>query len=56
MALAANTSGRAASATTINNGGFVNLGGTNQTINSVTLAGGVLTNGLLTGAVTSTGV
>ncbi|WP_050032537.1 autotransporter domain-containing protein [Bradyrhizobium sp. LTSP857] len=45
----------AASATTINTGGIVNLGGTAQTINAVALAGGTLESGLLTGAVTSTG-
>jgi autotransporter-associated beta strand protein len=45
----------AASATTINTGGTVNLGGFTQTINAVTLAGGTLSNGVLTGAVTSTG-
>jgi uncharacterized protein with beta-barrel porin domain len=44
----------AASATTIS-GGVLDLGGTNQTINTVALAGGTLGNGLLTGAVTSTG-
>jgi autotransporter-associated beta strand protein len=45
----------AASATTINTGGTLNLGGFAQTINAVALAGGTLTNGTLTGAVTSTG-
>jgi autotransporter-associated beta strand protein len=45
----------AASATTINTGGMVDLGGFAQTINAVALAGGTLTNGGLTGAVTSTG-
>ncbi len=45
----------AASATTINTGGTVDLGGFAQTINTVTLAGGSLNNGSLTGAVTSTG-
>ena len=45
----------AASTTTINTGGTVDLGGFTQTINAVTLAGGTLTNGILTGAVTSTG-
>ncbi|MET4492754.1 MULTISPECIES: autotransporter domain-containing protein [unclassified Bradyrhizobium] len=44
----------ATSAMTIN-GGIVDLGGTAQTINNVALAGGVLSNGALTGAVTSTG-
>ena len=44
-----------ASATTINSGGVVDLGGFAQTINNVTLAGGQLTNGALTGAVVSTG-
>jgi fibronectin-binding autotransporter adhesin len=45
----------AASATTINTGGTLNLGGFAQTINAVSLAGGTLSNGTLTGAVTSTG-
>jgi uncharacterized protein with beta-barrel porin domain len=45
----------AASATTINTGGTVDLGGFAQTITNVTLAGGTLGNGALTGAVTSTG-
>ncbi|MDR6873430.1 autotransporter-associated beta strand protein [Bosea sp. BE125] len=45
----------AASATTINTGGTLDLGGFAQTINAVSLAGGTLTNGTLTGAVTSTG-
>ncbi|MDN3278245.1 autotransporter domain-containing protein [Frankia sp. RB7] len=45
----------AVSATTINTGGTVDLGSFAQTINNVALAGGLLTNGLLTGAVTSTG-
>ncbi|MDH2353990.1 autotransporter domain-containing protein [Bradyrhizobium sp. SSUT18] len=45
----------AASSTTIGIGGVVNLGGVAQTINSVALAGGRLSNGFLTGAVTSTG-
>ncbi|WP_334522842.1 autotransporter domain-containing protein [Bradyrhizobium sp. AZCC 2230] len=43
------------SATTINSGGTVDLGGFAQTINNVALAGGGLSHGLLTGAVTSTG-
>src|SRR5262249_58613100 len=43
----------AASATTINTGGTVNLGGFAQTINTVALAGGTLTNGSLAGAVGS---
>lgn len=45
----------AASAMTINTGGTVNLGGTSEIVNAVALAGGTLTNGALTGAVTSTG-
>ncbi len=45
----------AVSATTINAGGTVDLGGFAQTINNVALAGGLLANGALTGAVTSTG-
>ena len=45
----------AASATTIHTGGTVDLGGFAQTINSVALAGGTLTNGTLTGAVSSGG-
>jgi autotransporter-associated beta strand protein len=43
------------SATTINTGATLNLGGFAQTINNVALAGGFLTNGSLSGAVTSTG-
>jgi len=45
----------AASATTINSGGTLNLGGFAQTINSVSLAGGILQNGNLAGAVSSSG-
>jgi autotransporter-associated beta strand protein len=45
----------AASATTIGIGGVVNLNGFLQTINTVALAGGRLSNGFLAGAVTSTG-
>ncbi|GGF88688.1 hypothetical protein GCM10007301_55800 [Azorhizobium oxalatiphilum] len=45
----------AGSATTINTGGTLNLGGLAQTVNAVSLAGGTLTNGVLTGAITSTG-
>ncbi|MGO4670185.1 autotransporter outer membrane beta-barrel domain-containing protein [Bosea sp. 2RAB26] len=45
----------ATSATTINAGGTLDLGGFAQMINSVTLAGGTLTNGALTGAVSSSG-
>jgi autotransporter-associated beta strand protein len=45
----------AGSATTINPTGTVNLGGFAQTINAVSLAGGTLTNGALTGAITSAG-
>jgi autotransporter-associated beta strand protein len=45
----------AASATTINAGGTVDLGGFAQTVNNVALAGGRLSNGALSGAVTSTG-
>ena len=45
----------AASATTINAGGTLDLGFLGQTINTVSLSGGTLTNGALTGAVTSTG-
>ncbi len=45
----------AASATTINTGGTLDLGGFAQTVNAAALAGGTLTNGTLTGAVTSTG-
>ncbi|MDR2220477.1 MAG: hypothetical protein LBE24_07865 [Methylobacillus sp.] len=44
----------AASATTVN-GGALDLGGFAQTINSVSLAGGTLRNGELTGAITSSG-
>jgi uncharacterized protein with beta-barrel porin domain len=45
----------AASATSVDTGGILDLGGFAQTINAVSLAGGMLKNGLLTGAVTSTG-
>ena len=45
----------AASATTVNATGVLDLGGLAQTINAVSLAGGTLTNGSLTGAVTSAG-
>jgi autotransporter-associated beta strand protein len=45
----------AASAMTINSGGRVLLAGTQQTINTVALAGGALEQGALTGAVASTG-
>ena len=45
----------ATSATTVNTGGTLDLGGFTQVINSVSLAGGTLQNGTLTGAVTSTG-
>ncbi len=43
------------SATTANSGGVLDLGGFAQTINAVSLAGGTLQNGSLTGTVTSTG-
>lgn len=43
------------SATTVNVGGTLDLGGLAQRIASVALAGGTLSNGALTGAVTSTG-
>jgi len=45
----------AASATTVNAGGILDLGGFAQTINTVALAGGVLQSGTLVGAVTSNG-
>jgi autotransporter-associated beta strand protein len=45
----------ASSATTINTGGMLDLGGFAQTIDTVSLAGGTLQNGTLTGAVTSSG-
>ena len=45
----------AASAMRVNTGATLNLGGFAQAINTVTLAGGTLTNGALSGAVTSTG-
>ena len=45
----------AASLTTINSGGTLDLGGFAQTINSVVLAGGAIANGQLTGAITSSG-
>ena len=38
----------ASSPTTVNSGGTLDLGGLHQTINSVTLAGGVIRNGMLT--------
>jgi subtilase-type serine protease len=43
------------SVTTINTGGTVDLGGVFQTINTVFLAGGTITNGALSGGITSTG-
>jgi autotransporter-associated beta strand protein len=45
----------AASAIAINGGGTLDLGGFAQTINTINLAGGTLANGMLTGAVNSTG-
>jgi autotransporter-associated beta strand protein len=45
----------ATSATMINSGGTLDLGGFAQTIDAVTLAGGTIKNGTLTGAITSTG-
>ena len=45
----------AASATTVNTNGTLDLGGFAQTINAVSLAGGTIQNGTLTGAITSTG-
>jgi fibronectin-binding autotransporter adhesin len=45
----------ATSATTVNTGATLNLGGSAQTINNVTLAGGGITNGSLTGAIVSNG-
>ncbi len=45
----------ATSATTINTGGTLDLGLLGQTINIVSLSGGTLANGALTGAVTSSG-
>ena len=45
----------AASATTVNTTGTLDLGGFAQTIDTVGLAGGTIQNGNLTGAVTSTG-
>ncbi|MFK4523349.1 uncharacterized protein with beta-barrel porin domain [Bradyrhizobium japonicum] len=45
----------ATSATTINTGGTLDLGLLAQTINIVSLSGGTLANGALTGAVTSSG-
>jgi len=54
--LAGNTGAfNASSATTINAGGTLDLGGFAQTIHAVSLAGGTLTNGSLTGAINSTG-
>jgi len=43
------------SATTVNAGGTLDLGGFAQAIDSVALAGGTLTNGALAGAISSTG-
>ncbi|MEP9379293.1 autotransporter-associated beta strand repeat-containing protein [Aquabacter sp. CN5-332] len=51
---AANTFSQA-SATTINAGGTLDLGGFSQAIGTVALSGGTLQNGALAGAVTSTG-
>ena len=45
----------AASATAVNTNGTLDLGGFAQTINAVSLAGGTIQNGTLTGAITSTG-
>ncbi len=45
----------AASPTTVNAGGTLELGGGYQTINTVKLSGGTLAEGWLTGAMTSTG-
>ena len=45
----------AASATTVNSGAILDLGGFAQTINSVTLTGGTIQNGSLTGAISSAG-
>ena len=45
----------AASETTINTGGTLDLGGFAQTVNTINLAGGTLTNGSLTGAILSSG-
>ena len=45
----------AASPTTINAGGFLDLGGFAQTINTVHLSGGAIQNGDLTGAIFSSG-
>ena len=45
----------AASATTVNSGATLDLGGFAQTINSVTLTGGTIQNGSLTGAISSAG-
>jgi uncharacterized protein with beta-barrel porin domain len=54
--LAGNTAAfSASSATTINTGGTLDLGSFAQTINAVSLSGGTLQNGMLTGAINSTG-
>ncbi len=45
----------AASATTVNGGAFLDLGGFAQSINTMALAGGTIQDGNLTGTVTSTG-
>jgi len=45
----------AASATTVNSGAILDLGGFAQTIDAVTLAGGTIQNGSLTGAISSAG-
>ena len=51
----ANNAFSAASVTTINSNGSFDLGGFAETVNTVLLDGGLLSNGALTGAVTSTG-
>ena len=43
------------SLTTVASGGTVNLGGFAQTINTISLTGGAIQNGSLTGAISSTG-
>ena len=45
----------ATSATTVNSGAILDLGGFAQTINSVTLTGGTIQDGSLTGAISSAG-
>uniref|UniRef100_A0A973VYW7 Autotransporter domain-containing protein n=2 Tax=Bradyrhizobium septentrionale TaxID=1404411 RepID=A0A973VYW7_9BRAD len=51
----AGTLGATSGTTTVNGGGTLDLGGTTQTQAALALAGGTLQNGLLNGAISSTG-